>query len=76
METLMVTIKKEKQYMVIPKAMKKLLRIYGKVPLNDDEIIELIDVDCPPDRAICGDTKGIIKFARAVEKAHGIGEKE
>jgi len=43
-------------------------------PLTDKEIIKLIDIDCPPDKAICGNTKGIIKLARAIEQAHGIGE--
>jgi hypothetical protein len=36
--------------------------------LTDWEIIDSIDVDCQPDKAICGSTKGIIKLARAIER--------
>ena len=36
--------------------------------LTDDEVIDLIDIDCPPNKAICGSTKGIIKLAKAIEQ--------
>ena len=61
----------EKKYMVIPKAMKKLLRIHGKVPLNDDEIVEIAK-----EKGYMNKYEFCIDFARAIEKAHGIGEKE
>ena len=78
----------DKKYMVIPKAMKKLLRIYGKVPLSDDEINEIIQsspelentmmffIDRSMTALMKKRYKLILDFARAIEKAHGIGEKE
>ena len=62
----------EKKYMIIPSAMKKLLRIYGRVPLNDDEIVEIWESDKYEGELYID----YVNFARAIEKAHGIGEKE
>lgn len=52
--------------------MKKLLRIYGRVPLNDDEIVEIWESDKYEGELYID----YVNFARAIEKAHGIGEKE
>ena len=65
----------EKKYMVIPSAMKRLLRIYGRVPLNYDEVIKILTTEKwnVIDNESVAD---LFRLVRAVEKAHGIGDKE
>ena len=65
----------EKKYMVIPSAMKRLLRIHGKVPLNYDEVIKILTTEKwnVIDNESVAD---LFRLVRAVEKAHGIGDKE
>jgi hypothetical protein len=65
----------DKKYMIIPSAMKKLLRIHGRVPLNYDEIITLLKNEKwnVLDNESVAD---LFRLVKAVEKAHGIGEKE
>jgi hypothetical protein len=60
------------QYMIIPSAMKKLLRIHGKVPLNDDEISEILDKHGFNEVQIAGEYINIVGLIRDIEKAHGI----
>ena len=58
--------------MIIPSAMKKLLRIHGKVPLNDDEISEILDKHGFNEVQISGEYINIVGLIRDIEKAHGI----
>ncbi len=59
--------------MIIPSSMKKLLRIHGKVPLNKDEMIHLLE--CESWNVIDNEAiEDLFSLIRAVEKAHGIGE--
>jgi hypothetical protein len=63
---------KNPKYMIIPSAMKKLLRIHGKVPLNDDEISEILDKHGFNEVEIAGEYINIVDLIRDIEKAHGI----
>ena len=63
---------KNPKYMIIPSAMKKLLRIHGKVPLNDDEISEILDKHGFNEVQISGEYINIVGLIRDIEKAHGI----
>ncbi len=66
----------ENKYMIIPSAMKRLLRIHGRVPLNDDEISEILFKHGLNEVQIAGEYINIVGLIRDVEKAHGIGGKE
>ena len=59
-----------KQYMIIPTAMKKLLRIHGKVPLNNNEIENILEKFDGGN--IASEYLDIYNFVKAIEKAHGI----
>ena len=55
--------------MIIPTAMKKLLRMHTKTPLNDNELLMICDDFKFLDMHVNGN---LAKFARVIEKAHGI----
>lgn len=59
------------KYMFIPSAMKKLLRIHTKTPLNYNEIINLLTTEkwSVVDNESVAD---LFRLVKAVEKAHGI----
>ena len=59
-------------YIFIPSAMKKLLRIHTKVRLNDDEVTQILLEHGLDNVEKAGRYIDIVALIRDVESAHGI----